>query len=129
VIERTLRGRELELYRDHARAAAARHLVLIRGSEHCYVIFRKDRRKGMPLFASVLHVSNPDLFRRMAGQVGRHMLLRHGAPATLLERAVLERSPRLSLPVRSPRRKMFRSASLEPHQIDYLYSELVCLSW
>jgi hypothetical protein len=103
--------------------------VLIRGSEHCYVIFRKDRRKGMPLFASVLHVSNPDLFRRMAGPVGRHMLLRHGAPATLLERAVLERSPRLSLPVRSPRRKMFRSASLEPHQIDYLYSELVCLSW
>jgi hypothetical protein len=129
VIERTLPGRELEIYRDHARTAAARHLVLIRGSEHCYVIFRKDRRKRLPLFASVLYVSNPDLFRRMAGQVGRHMLLRHGAAAALLERAVLERAPRLSFPVRSPRRKMFRSASLGPHQIDYLYSELVCLSW
>jgi hypothetical protein len=129
VIERTLRGHEQELYRDHAHTAAARHLVLIRGSEHCYVIFRKDRRKRLPLFASVLYVSNPDLFRRMAGQVGRHMLLRHGAAAALLERAVLERAPRLSFPVRSPRRKMFRSASLGPHQIDYLYSELVCLSW
>jgi hypothetical protein len=129
VIERTLRGHELELYRDHARTAAARHLVLIRGAEHCYVMFRKDRRKRLPLFASVLYVSNPDLFRRMAGQIGRHMLLRHGAAATLLERAVLERPPRRCFAVRSPRRKMFRSASLEAHQIDYLYSELVCLSW
>ncbi len=129
VIERTLGGHELEIYRDHAHTAAARHLVLIRGSEHCYVIFRKDRRKGVPLFASVLYVSNPGLFHRMAGQVGRHMLLRHGAAAALLERAVVECPPRLSFSVHSPRRKMFRSSTLEAHQIDYLYSELVCLSW
>jgi len=129
VIERTLSGAELERYRDHVHTAAARHLVLTRGSEHCYVIFRKDRRKGLPLFASVLHVSNPRLFRRMAGQVGRHILLRHGAAAVLIERAVVERPPRLSLRVRSPRRKMFRSSTLDARQIDYLYSELVCLSW
>jgi hypothetical protein len=128
-IERTLRGRELEIYRDHAGTAAARHLVLIRGGEHCYVIFRKDRRKGLPLFASILYVSNPELFRAMAGSVGRHLLLRHGIPATLLERAVVARPPRLSATVASPRRKMFRSPDLEPAQIDYLYSELVCLSW
>jgi hypothetical protein len=129
VIERTLSAAELELYRDHARTAAARHLVLIRGAEHCYVIFRKDRRKGVPLFASVLYVSSPELFRRMAGQFGGHVLLRHGAPAVLIERAVLARPPRRSFGVRSPRRKMFRSQTLEAHQIDYLYSELMCLSW
>jgi hypothetical protein len=129
VIGRTLTGADLERYRDHARAPAARQLVLIRDGEHCHVIFRKDRRKGVPLFASVLYVSNPELFRRMAGQVGRHMLLRHGVAAVLIERAVTGRPPRLSLRVRSPRRKMFRSSSLEAHQIDYLYSELVCLSW
>ena len=27
------------------------------------MIFRKDRRKGLPLFASILHVSDPELFR------------------------------------------------------------------
>ena len=47
----------------------------------------------------------------------------------LIERAVVERAPRLSFSVRSPRRKMFRSSTLEAHQIDYLYSELVCVSW
>jgi hypothetical protein len=129
LIERTLTGRELDLYRDHTATAAARHLVLIRGGEHCYVIFRKDRRKGLPLFASILYVSNPELFRGMAGPLARHLLLRHRAAATLVERAVVEHRPRLSLVVASPRRKMFRSPSLEPAQIDYLYSELVCLSW
>jgi hypothetical protein len=129
LLERTLIGDQLRIYRDHAGATAARHLLLTRGGDWCYVVFRKDRRKGLPLFASLLHVSNPALFRAMARPLARHLLLRHGAAATLVERAVVEHAPRLSLTVESPRRKMFRSPSLEPAQIDYLYSELVCLSW
>ena len=128
-LERTLTGNELELYRDHAACAAARHVLLMRGGEWCYLIFRKDRRKGLPLFASILHVSHPQLFRAMSGPLARHLLLRHGAAATLVERAVVEHRPRLSLVVESPRRKMFRSPSLGPAQIDYLYSELVRVPW
>jgi hypothetical protein len=128
-IEFVLSGPDLAIYRDHAGTAAARHLLLERGGEHCHVIFRKDRRKGIPLFASILYVSNPQLFRAMSGQVSRHLLLRHGAAAMLLEHAVVDHRPRLSRTVDSPRRKMFRSPSLAPAQIDYLYSELVCLSW
>ena len=66
----------------------------------------------------------------MARPLARHLLLRHGAAATLVERAVVGHRPRLS------RRRATRRAgrcsgapSLEPAQIDYLYSELVCLSW
>jgi hypothetical protein len=129
LLERTLTGRELKLYRDHAACAAARHVLLMRGGEWCYVVFRKDRRKGLPFFASILHVSDPKLFRAMSGPLARHLLLRHHTVATLVERATVEHRPRLSLAVESPRRKMFRSPSLEPAQIDYLYSELVCLSW
>jgi hypothetical protein len=129
LLERTLTGPDLELYRDHAAAGAARHLVLIRGDEWCYVMVRKDRRKGLPLFASVLHVSNPALFRKMARPFARRLLIRHGALATLAEERVVGYRPRLSHVLRSPRRKMFRSPSLAPDQIDYLYSELVCVSW
>lgn len=129
VLERTLTGRERQLYRDHAGCAAARHVLLMRGGEWCYVLFRKDRRKGLPLFASILHVSDSDLFRAMSGPLARHLLLRHGTAAMLVERAVVEHRPRLSVVVDSPRRKMFRSPSLEPADIDYLYSELVCVPW
>lgn len=130
VIARTLTGRERELYRDHSSTSAARHLVLLRDREWCYVVFRKDRRKRLPLFASVLYVSNPDLFREMARPLARHLLLHHGALATLAEDRIVG-SPRagLSFRLRSPRRKMFRSSHLEPAQIDYFYSELVCVSW
>lgn len=129
VLAATLKGRELEIYRDHADAAAARHLVLTHGDRWCYVIFRRDRRKGLPGFASVLHVSDPDLFGRMAHRVSRHMLLRHGVLVALVERRIggVPRWPRFRL--RSPRTKMFKSADLSPDKIDDLYSELVCLPW
>ena len=68
LIERTLTGRELRLYRDHATTRAARHIVLIRGDESCYVIFRKDRWKRVRAFASVLYVDNPRLYRELAGR-------------------------------------------------------------
>ena len=129
VIESTLSGAALQIYRDHRSTAAARHLVASQGGRHCHVIFRKDRRKGLPLFASVLYLSEPDMFAAIAGPLGRYLLLRHGVPLTLLERAVVDHAPRLSKRVASPRRKMFRSSTLRPAQIDYLYSELVCLSW
>ena len=47
-----LRGRDLEVFRDHQHARAAHHVVLQRGSQSCYVIWRRDRRKNLPLFAS-----------------------------------------------------------------------------
>lgn len=130
LIERTLEGAELRRYRDHAAAPAARHVLLMRGGEHCHVVFRRDRRKGLPLFASILYASDPDLFRAMARPLARHLLLRHGLAVTLVERAVLDHRPRLSRTIaNSTRKKMFRSPSLEPADIDYLYTELVCLSW
>lgn len=129
VIDRTLTGPELEIYRDHASTAAAHHVLLRRGQEWCYVIFRRDRRKNLPLFASVLYVSNPALFRRMSRSFGRHLLLRHGIPLTLVETRIAGHRPTPSILLKSPRRKMFKSDRLAPEQIDYLYSELVCLAW
>jgi hypothetical protein len=128
-IEATLEGSDLQLYRDHAAAPAARHLVLIRGDRSCYVVFRKDRRKGLPLFASLLYVSDPALLHELRGPLVRHLLLRHGALATLAEERALPRVPRLSLRLGRHRPKMLRSSSIEPDRIDYLYSELVCVPW
>jgi hypothetical protein len=128
-IAATLSGAELAVYEDHAAAGAARHVVLRRGDEWCYVVFRKDRRKGLALFASILHVSDPERFHRFERPLARHLLLRHGAVATLVEQRLVSYRPQGALVVRSPRRKMYRSPRLKPAQIDYLYSELVCVPW
>ncbi len=58
----------------------------------------------------------------------RHLLVRHRLVATLAELRLIERRPRMSFELDSwP--KMYRSADLEPAQIDDLYSELVCVPW
>jgi hypothetical protein len=120
---------DLEIFRDHARAAAANHLVVVRGDETCYVIYRRDRRKGLPLFASFLHVSNPSLFQVTGGHVRRHLLLRRGIPFTLSELRIVGSRPRLSIMLSAPRPKMYRSPTLRAVDIDYLYSELTCVAW
>ena len=128
VIEATIVGTELELYHDHAQALAARHLVLIRGQDACYVMYREIRYRGVPVFAIVLHVSNPGLFHRASRPLTRHLLIRHGLVATLAELRTIEHGPPLSFRLNNwP--KMYRSASLEPGQIDDLYSELACVPW
>ena len=56
-------------------------------------MFRRDRRKRLPLFASILYVGDHDLFRACAPLFYRHLLLRHGIPATLAEFRVVRTSP------------------------------------
>ena len=92
-------------------------------------MFRRDRRKNVPLFASILYISNPDLFRVAAQDVWRHLLVRHGLPVTLAEHRLVGVCPGLSVALRSPRPKMYRSDILQPRQVDYLYSELAWVAW
>jgi hypothetical protein len=129
VIEDTLTGDDLQIYRDHADAAATRHVVLLHGDRYCYVIFRTDRRRNLPLFASILYVSAPEVFRAMHRRFQSHLLLRHGIPALLAEPRITGHRPPLSRMLANPRRKMYRSADLTDRDIDDLYSELTCLSW
>ncbi|MEU4154948.1 hypothetical protein [Actinoplanes sp. NPDC026670] len=128
VLESTLRGDDLQIYRDHATTAAARHVLLRSGDRYCYVIYRTDRRKGLPFFASLLYVSDPELFRTLRRRLQSHLLLRHGILALLAEIRVAGHRPRLSRMVPDTRRKMFRG-DVAAQDVDYLYSELTCLSW
>lgn len=128
-IERLLSGKDLQIYRDHQRALAAHHVVITKDDELCYVIFRRDRRKRMPLFASVLYASNPKVLRRAAKVFGRYLLLRHGVVATIMELRILGGPPAGPFIRHVSRPKMFKSESLRPDQVDNLYSELACIAW
>ncbi|SEB56556.1 hypothetical protein SAMN04489844_0542 [Nocardioides exalbidus] len=129
-IEQALPEHELAVYRDHRHAGAAWHFVVQVGDESCYVVARRDRRKRMPVFATLLHVSDPAVLARAGHAPYRHLLLRHHTLVTLAEHRVAGRPPRLSRPLRAPRRRMYRSAHQTPASaIDYLYSELTCVPW
>jgi hypothetical protein len=128
VIQRSLSGDELRLYNDHRDAPAARHVVLRDGDAVCYVVFRMEKRKRLPVVI-VVYASRPELLRRMIRPFGGFVLLRQRAVAVLVELRWLDgQVPGGSIRSRLPP-KMYRSPTLAPRDIDYFYSELLYLQW
>lgn len=128
-LEGLLDARDLEIYRDHALAPAAHHLAVIKCDRHCYVMFRKDTRKRLRVFASILHVGDRALFAETAHHIYSHLLTQFGIVGTFVEKRFADVHPRFSMPLRSPRPKMFLSNRVSPSEVDYLYSELTCVPW
>jgi hypothetical protein len=127
-IDRSLAGQDQAIYRDHV-ASVVGHAVLVRGDRRCYVMFRRDRRrKRLPLFAFLLYVSDPDLFRDCAPHFYAYLLVRHRLVATLAELRIVKHRPKRAVAVPNYP-KMYLSEDLAPEQIDYLYSELTCRPW
>jgi hypothetical protein len=128
VIEQALSGEELQLYHDHRDAPAAHHVVLRDRGAVCYVVFRVEKRKKLPV-ATVVHASRPEVLRRMIHPFGGFALLRHRVVAVVVELRWLDgKVPGGSIRWRLPS-KMFRSPTLGPKDIDYFYSELLYLQW
>lgn len=114
----------LTYYDDHSRSRWARHLVIVRGGESCYVQWRKERRKNLKLLASIRYASNPRLLRQEMWALGRYLLLHHGTVASLVEVRLAEGRVRPSVLMPKPVARMYKSDTLGPESIDYLYSEI-----
>lgn len=129
VLQSVLADRDAAVYQDHSRAPAARHLVVRRGDAYAYLMYRRDRRKRLPVFASPLYVGgDPELLESGWPAVATH-LLRRGYAATLGEQRVLGfRLPGPGITLTDPRPKMYRG-DLDGKVVDYLYSELTLLQW
>lgn len=129
VIESTLRGSDLQVFRDHRGAAAANHVIVTSGTAYAYLVFRADRRKGLRLFATPLYVGGDRALLEQAwGQVRAHVLRSHRLPFFLAERRILGFAKGMGIEQKNPRPKMYRG-DLDPESVDYLYSELTLVSW
>lgn len=125
-----LRGRDADVYRDHASAAAARHVLVQRGDTYAYLVFRAVSRKRVRAFAAPLYVGgDAALLEDGWGQVRSHILLRHRLPFTLAEQRILGFRKGLGREQDRPRPKMVRGDRLPDASIDYLYSELTLVDW
>jgi hypothetical protein len=123
-IEEILTPDERRIYQDHRGLGSLRHVVVEHSGEHCHIIYIAQQRKSVRC-ATVLHVSAPDVLRRSYSLIGSHFLRRHRALLTVWECRFLSTTPRLSVRFQSRHRKLYRSESLLPTDIDNLYSELM----
>ncbi len=123
-----LEGNDAVVYRDHREAPASQHVAVVRGGEYAYLMYRRDRRKRLPLFATPIYAGGSrDLLNATWGAFGAHFLGR-GMSFTLAEQRVLGCRP--TGPGRDlarPRTKMHKGQ--DSAAVDYLYSELALLEW
>lgn len=120
--------RSRRVFEDHRASGAALHHLIITGGRPCLVISRRDRRRGIRGFRTVLWVSDPEVFAAgISALTARY--LREGSVATLIERRIAPVRVPGALPIRHSRTKMFRSRTLGASAIDDLYSELTEIPW
>ncbi|MDQ0371974.1 hypothetical protein [Cellulomonas humilata] len=122
-----LTGRDAELFRDHVGSAAVQHVVLLVDGRPCYVMYRRVRRKRLPVFGALVHVGDTALFARGVRSLGAHLLVR-GMPVLLAERRIVGGPVAWSRTVQG-RPKLFKGADVEAADIDDLYSEITSVPW
>jgi hypothetical protein len=128
-LERVLVGRDARVYRDHRDASGVEHLLVQRDGEYGYLMFRRDRRKRLRLFATPLFAGGRTACLESAWGAIRAHLLRKGLVFTLAEHRVLGFSGGLGTTLAHPRPKMFRGDGIRADEVDYLYSELTLVAW
>lgn len=128
-IAEMLTGVDAKVFADHRNAPAARHLVVRLAGRHAYLMYRRDRRKRLPVFATPLYVGGDPAVLTDAWRAVASRLLRRGLAITLAEKRILGFTPRgAGRDLHSPRPRMYKGAAA-PADIDYLYSELTLLEW
>lgn len=124
-IEKTLSGAMAKVWRDHSSFPWLKHLLVGEPTAWCHVIYKPGRFKGMAC-ANIIYVSDGRLFAQHLNRLGWHFFWR-GAMTTHVERRMLECLPKLARVRTGFNPKQFLSQTLEPSDIDYLYSETVAL--
>lgn len=126
-IENQLTGQDLKIFKDHQKYPCF-HFLLAAPDRYCYMVYTKLKRKRIA-YVHLHYISDPDLFA-LAYRDIRNAILTHAGAYFLLIDSRLVKNMKLPLsfclPYRAP--KQYLSSTLEPAQIDNLYSELVMLN-
>ena len=110
---------DLKIFRDHQNIGCL-HTVLADGHGVGYVVSRKRKRKNL-IFSEILYTSDRAMLRRNFERVKLSILRRDRTCILAVDEHIYGDRPRGFLSYHRP--EYFRSATLQPFQIDHLYSE------
>lgn len=123
LIPEHLNATHLKIWRDH-QGTACRHTVVIDGMQQCYVVSRRRKRKSL-VFSEILYTSDAAVMRAHFERLKLSILRRDHTLLLACDEHIYGAHPRGFL--RYSRPEYFRSPSLNPANIDHLYSETALL--
>lgn len=124
-IKKTLSGVMLNVWQDHSSFPWLQHLLVGGPQNWCHVIYKRWQFKGLAS-ANIIYISDKALFDRYLSRLCWYFFWR-GIMTTHIESRMLQRLPKLARVRTGFNPKQFLSQTLEPSDIDYLYSETVAL--
>jgi hypothetical protein len=126
IIERSLAGDLLRVYRDHSLYPWLKFALLEADRKQSLIILKSTWVKGVS-GAKILYLSDRDLYAKHLRTVSACLLFKHGYSFTQIETRFLLRTPFIVKHVSGYAKKLFLSRTLSAEAIDYIYSESVCL--
>lgn len=128
LIESQLAGDDKKIFVDHSFAPCCHLLLTHRGQkEYCYLIYNRVQKKGLH-FTQVCFISNKDLFASSFARVKWFFLRQKRTVFTVVDKRLIKGCKvglGFNYTLRYPR--LYRSDTLQPEEIDNLYSELLFL--
>lgn len=104
------------------------HLLVRKGSSHCYLVLAKTKRMDIP-FAVTHYIGNPDIFLPCINRIALTICLHTHTFGLIVDKRFLRRRPvRLAVTRALKVGKMFISDTLAPRDMDALYSEVILLN-
>lgn len=125
-IGRALSGMMNNIWRDHSTFPWLNQLIVGIPGNWCHIVYKQGRFKGMSC-ANIIYVSDGSLLGQYLNRLRWHFFWL-GLITTHIERRMLVGLPALARVRTGFNPKQFLSPTLEPSDIDYLYSETVAIN-
>jgi hypothetical protein len=121
-----LSDHEGKIFRDHGKFDC-HHVVITTEQENLYLIFKKTYKRHLP-FAKVYYINNPKLFLHHLEDIRCRIPLALKTAGIVVDSRFLQdrvihfkKTKNFYMPM------LYRSDHLQPHEVDYLYSEFFLL--
>ncbi len=127
IIRQLLGYNDLLIFNDHINYKCI-HLIIASDAGNCYLVATRVMRRGLP-FIYVHYISNLNVFTEMIYRAILKILVKYQSIGIIVDERLL-REHKFSLAIRNkaPNFKVYKSLSLQPEDIDNLYTELILLN-
>lgn len=127
VIDKLLSENELIIFRDHINYECI-HLIIESSIGNCYVVATRVLRRGLP-FIYIHYINNIHVLKENIYRVILQILMKYKSLGIIIDERLLK-GHKFALAIKNevPNFKVYKSLSLNPEDIDNLYTEFILLN-
>lgn len=127
IIKNKLNKNDLIIFNDHVNYHCI-HLIIASDLGNCYIVATRVLKRGLP-FIYIHYINNLSVFTEDIYKAIFQILIKHKSLGIIVDERLLKgRKFSLAIKNQVPNFKVYKSLSLQPEDIDNLYTEFILLN-